>query len=493
MRGLNYYPENPDWNDAAVLLSMMSNEQITKVIQLINSRGTAVLSEIKARKSAASVSLSPFAVLDSRFVPSEDMEMVALGMSTVLVNVIRKPKVGHDSYESILQNAFAIPDGMAAAAAKKIETEDVLGGTYTDADGKTLPWYESLGYKVVEGVRKIVNQVPETFGIPWEIDQNQSYDLDLLYEWRLLGEVVTDLNSRVRLMGAQAAINNNYGLFMTGDVEEGDVDYGDIEAGDTVRKLTLRSLPSSVFAGAPALGRFSEQSQKETAKKVADDIGLTGRPAKRPALKRAFARALEMKPSKAFLLGSMLGLTPAAIALIKSMRNAQATGDIEDGDAYSTISSSYGDNAAHNWLVGDVEGFLQEVGAIANDDCSTGDVNLDAAIESAEMAAGTGDVESLGPEIGGLFTRARINMAKRRAARATRKETRRVGRRTRKLRNTEQLQYWKDQTARNRNSYKDPQSQYTPLSNDFDNQEDYSSDVEPEDEGGFDMMEGTDN
>lgn len=451
MKGYSYYPTNPDWNDAAVVLNMLSQEQLAKVINLVNARGSQLIVDLKGRERSSATSLSPLAILDSKFVPSEDMEMVALGMSTVLLNVIRKPKLSQDSYESVLRNAFAIPDSMAAAAAKRIETEDVLGASYKDPSGGEAPWYSAFANSIKSAVRKTLNAIPEIFGIPWEIDQTQDYDLDLLYEWKLLGETVADLNSRTRLMAGQAALNMGSGLFAMGDIENeiGDVEAQEMALGDAISTLNLRRLPAVVFGSATGLKKAGEATTKARAQELSAAAGLAeGSSAKSPAIKNALAKALNAKPSKALAAGALLGLTPAAVMLVKeAFKRGLNKGDIEDGDTMNTIASNYGQTAAHNWLAGDVEGFLREVGALAAQDVSTGDPDVDSAIEAAVMEESMGDVEDMGPEIGGIFTRARINAKKKQYARRQRRTAKKMGRQTRKNLKTAELQKWKDKAA----------------------------------------------
>jgi len=419
--GYNYYPQNPDWNDAAVLLNLMSPDQITKVITLINARGPQVITDIKMRQRSASA-MSPLVILDTKYVPSEDLEDVALGLSTVLVSLIRRPATDQDSYEKILKTAFGLPQDLAAKAAKNIETADILGGSYKDEQGNELPWYTSYALKIKDAVRKAVNALPFANYLGWEIDPTQKYDLDLLYEYKLLGATVREFNSRSRLMAGQAALNADTGLFAMGDVEGGSE--GDVESqvGDAIRLASLRRVPGEMFGGMKGLGALAANSQQAAAE------WLKAKASGNTPAGLSIKRAMVGKPS-GFLMRKLRGDVDS---------QAMETGDLY-GDAYSTISANYGSNPAVAWQMGDVEGFLKSVGAIASDEPSTGDPDLDSAIEQTVMEEISGDVEDMTPEMGGLFTRMRINAAKRRAARRGRAGARKGARQARRTMKNQQL------------------------------------------------------
>lgn len=417
----SYYPNNPEWNDAAVLLDLMSAEQIQKIIALVDARGPAVITDLKARQRSSQCSLSPLVVLDTRWVPSEDLEDVALGMATILIGKIRQPVFGVNEYEAALKNGFTLSSDMAVALAKKVETEDILGGTYKDANGAELPWYKTWAGNVQRYIRKSINAVPGASILGWEIDANQEYDLDLLYEWKLFGGVVRELNSRTKLMQGQAALNATTSAFsLTGDVESGDVES---LTGDALRSAAVRRLPGLVFGKATGLANMANFNRDRASEFIRNHAS---NPQSR--IGRILARAMNQGPSLAMLKM----LVPGSDDLLAAARHGLNSNSTETGDAYSTISSTYGNNPAAAWQMGDVESFLREVGAIADSDVSTGDPALDSAIESAVMEEISGDIEGMSPEMGGLFTRARINMAKRRAARRKRRSSRKYARQQRR-------------------------------------------------------------
>jgi len=106
--------------------------------------------------------------------------------------------------------------------------------------------------------------------------------------------------------------------------------------------------------------------------------------------------------------------------------------------------------------------FLSYLEKDAQGDVETGDPDLDEAIEQEIANAALGDVENMGPELGGLFMRARINRAKRRFARRKRRAWKR-----------KQLQDVRDADARQ--DYGIPEgSTFNPSSEEGDDSADYS-------------------
>jgi len=355
-------------------------------------------------------------MLDSAYVPSEDLEDLALGVATLLTANIRNPIDDPDAYEKILKSAFAISDEMASALRSKIETSDILGSSYKDASGPegVTAWFTSFKDRIIEFTKKAINAIPGAGLMGWEIDPTQKYDIDKLYEWKLLGGVVRELNSRARFMQGQALLNSNFGAFKLG----GDIENGDHESmmGDAIRIVGTKRLPSGVFAGAPGLAMVSTNNEQRAAEYIRKAASSPNSPEG-----RALVGIMNSGPNKS-VLAKFIGTK------ITKLTGDAETGDLY-GDAYSTISANYGTNPAVAWQMGDVEGFLREVGAIGDAECTTGDPELDSAIEHAVYEETQGDVENMSPEMGGIFMRARINAAKRKAA----KRGRRAGRKTARI------------------------------------------------------------
>jgi len=418
----SYYPTNPDWNDAAVVLDLCSTSQLQKIIALIDARGPQIVNDLKGRKRNASASLSPLIILDTAYVPSEDLEDLSLGLATILVSQIRKPVDTPDTYAQVLKDAFGLPELMADRLAKSIETEDILGGNYKDPKGNELDWFTKYRTKIVEFAKRAINTLPGASALGWEIDPTQKYDIDKLYEWKLLGTRVRELNSRSRLMAGQAMLNSSTGMFaLGGDVFDGDPE---TEVGDALHAMGIGKVPAAMMQGVPglhALGTANTQMASEFIRKH-----LTNPETPQG---RVLQTAMNAIPGVRLIKR----ITPSLRgALRKSRRGSGDIGDVEEGDAYSTIESNYGSNPAIAWQMGDVEGFLHEVGALGDADVTTGDPELDSAIETAVTEEIAGDVENMSPEMGGIFMRSRINAAKRKAMRRGRKTARREAKWARK-------------------------------------------------------------
>lgn len=455
----SFYPGNGSHNKAAVLLASMSPDMVEDIISLVNARGRSVIADIFESQStaASSTNVRYLAIFSNGFIAEEDFEETYLGFATVALASIRKPNYGNDEYQAILSQAYGLPWEIADPLAKKIETYDVLGGV-----DKTQGYWTQFTDMLGEGVRRTVNWAANVLQLPWENDQDQKYDIDFLYELKLLGQVVSDLNSRARLMTAQAAINSNMGLLQTGDPMIGDQESADMMVGDTFKMARLRQLPKMVFGTANPIAKMGAAATAAKAKNVMAQAGYTvnkngsmstSRP-KHGAMKNAVDKILHAKPSAALLAGGLLGATPVAIKLIADLAKRSRGGQSGDvyGDAYSTINTAFGGNVADAWLHGDVESMLKHIGHDAEDDISTGDPEMDAAIEAAVMEELSGDIDSFSPEVGGIFTRWRINAAKKQASRRMRRQYKKSGRQFRK--NNEMRELTGARNAR-RNAYMD--------------------------------------
>lgn len=428
-----YYSDNARHDKAAIILSAMSPDMVEDIISLINARGRSVITTVFSADDSAAEGVSSrfLAIFSSSYVKNKDFEDVWTGFSTVVLATIRKPSYANDDYQKILEDAYSLPTELAQPLALKINTYDVLGNAETGV-------LTSLGNSIAEGVRKFLNYWPSILQLGWEIDQTQKYDIDFLYELKMLGQVVNDLDSRTRLMTAQSAIQQSMGLLQTGDpVDDEELE---MKVGDVFSKLNAKSLPPGITGNAGKLIMFGKTASILQGKKLIEDSGLSVNPTtksveqrqpRNPRLAQIFNKILNMNPSQAVLLGASLGLTPTAIHFLRSRTKSKGLGDIGNAnDLYSFISSTYGDNVAKNWMMGDVESVVGEVVSDANSDDSTGDVELDEAIE--EMV-NTGDVDDYGDvEVGGLIRRIRTKVAKRKAAGRKRRATRSTGRQTRK-------------------------------------------------------------
>lgn len=385
-----FFPTNPSHNKAACILASMSPDMVRGIVALCNERGGSLVQDLFASEAANSMGQSRFlAIFSSDYIDDADFEDVWVGFSAICLAQIRKPRMGRDEYEKVLQDAYSLPGNMANTLADKIETRDVLGG----ADDKRA-WYEQFAEGIVENVKRAINWGAEVLHLPWEIDETQEYDIDFLYELKLLGGFIGDLNSRVRLMSSQAAIFANTGLLEMDT--EGDVDEDDetLEAtvGDVFRVLSMRRLPRTIFGGQANIARAGHAASRAQMRSVISAGGyhnsvtptgekvVTQAPTHSPKIKKVIDKILHGKPGPAIIAGAALGLTPVGVmSLVKAIRSRRTP---YMGDAYSDIASGHGETIANAWRMGDVDGVLEEVLRVADlDDVTSGDPAMDAAID----------------------------------------------------------------------------------------------------------------
>lgn len=426
-----YFPNDPVSNRAAHYLSMFGPSQVSDIITAANRHGSSLQRAIFAdassgpANSSATVVMHPLQAFSSEYIKDDYLGDVLAGFSAMVIARFRKPAADDDAYNKVLKDCFGLPEELAHVLAQKIETYDVIGS------GKDQPWYESWVANVSEMVRRAVNWIPEVLHIPIANSQEQTYDVDFLYELMNLGKVIKDLNARTSLMSSQALISSNMSMFAAGDVY-GDVDEaGDVDLGDITRLSRLRRLPTSIFGNAASIQNMGKQASRHKAKSVADGIGMEtqgrnrGRLTRKPgnaSMRKSLTRILSGNPTAAYTLAATLGIGAGMLPSI--LRKFKGKGDVEDGDAYSTVSTMLGDDAAQAWMTGDVDEMAKTFASLAADPHSSGDPEMDNAI-----AADLGDVENEGdmsPEAGGLFTRMRVNMNRKAAARHQRKNVRRL-------------------------------------------------------------------
>jgi len=417
---LSYYPSNPSFNEAAVLLDMMSADQMRKVVELISSRGASVIVEIKGRDRHSGGGISPLAILDSKFVPSDTLEHVAIGLNTLLLGALRKPLVGTTGYKDILMAAFNLEAGIAEKIANKIETRDVLGTSYDDKTGIKQNFIKKWALSIVQFANDLANEIPGVKTLGLEIDYTQEYDLDFLYELKLLGAEVVELNQRAALMSAQAQIFTQKALFQ-GDVEGlGDADYGDLELGDTIRMASARNMPNLLFTSLSNVKTMGDKNKARARHKIKS---IASGNTTSPQLKSSLRNVLKGNVGKALLMGTGIGLAPMAIRGLINLasKSKSGSGDIDYGDIHQSLSDAYGDVVADRWAEGDIEGMMGEIERDGSVHETTGDADLDGDIEDAVGDLMVGDIDELGPQLGGLFMRARINAQKRKKRRRTRR------------------------------------------------------------------------
>lgn len=428
-----FYQDKRD-ERAALILSRYSPDVVEDIIRLCSRKGGALMGTIYTQEGAGNTpTLRPYAILSDQYVDEDSFSSILLALDMIVIAEIRKPNFSNDRYQAILQNAFGLPRELAEPIAKRIETFDVLGGA--NPEGRAL--LTKVADRLKETARRVANYAAGLLQLPWEIDQNQKYDIDFLYEMKLLGDAAKEFNTRAKLMASQAAINSNLGLLQTGDI--GDLDAEDAiasQVGDIMGRASLRNLPIGMFGSmfpTMQLGASATQSQ---AAEVLDQAGVqashgkvTHDMPKNPIIGKIMNGIASANPATALLAGLVTGSGGQLLkTALTSLRNRAGTGDI-DGDIYGEIGDVMGDDAASAWANGDIDGVMSAFGDLAGSDETTGDVDLDRHIEET-VAHQFGDIDNarFGPEIGGIFTRLRTNIAKRMAAGRRRRSLKKAGR-----------------------------------------------------------------
>lgn len=435
------YYSNSRHDKAAFILASYAPDTIEDIVSLVLARGSAIVNDL----AGADGPPRPNAIFSRRYINDMDFKAMYTGALTVQLANLRTVQNDHDFYQTALVDAFGIPSTMAAALAKKIETYDILGGL---PENDKRAWYSKLSDRIQETIRQSANWVPSVLQLGIENDQDQKYDIDRLYEFKLLGEAVDDLNSRARLMTAQSAIAQTMGLFRTavtakeesGDIEAGDVDLGYQEIiGDAFRPLMGGPIPTNLFGGFGSLANIGKAASTAQAQAVVEDAGLSKSPAKKdvvknPALRRALDKALNMNPGKLALLAGGVAFAPAAVKAIKTLVQG-AKGAKAMGDILGDVADKFGEEVAGAMAIGDVMGVLEGIDALGGDIETTGDPLLDEAIIGDvldEIEVEGGDIEAGDVEIGGLFKRARINAAIRKGNRRQRRANKKAAKIQRK-------------------------------------------------------------
>jgi hypothetical protein len=407
----------------------MANDQIESIVSLVGARGRSVVSDI----ANVSTSIPKYnAVLSAEYITNiDDAHEVAAGLGTLIISDLRKGGTrSAEDYKGILQTAYSLPEGLAEKLADKIETEDVIGGPDTGM-------MESLANGIRSSVEKILNWGSKVLETGWYIDPTQEYDIDFLYEMKLLGGAVEKMNSRIGLMEGQAKLQQGFGLFQTGDVDGlNDGEFLDRSLGNVMGRMQLKNLPPTVMGDVMPLAKLGASITNKEASAAVNTAGAgkAGK-VKNSGVKRALDGLLSMNPTKAALLGLATGGAIPIAGMVKDAlqaRSGRRAGDVDEddmyGEPYGVVADDYGDNAASAWLTGDVQGLMQAIADEADDSSTSGDPDEDEAIEMI-AADEAGDIDT---EIGGLFTRARANIAKKKAARRTRKKYRKTSRQQRR-------------------------------------------------------------
>lgn len=437
-------------NKAAILLATMSPDMVEDIVELVQNRGRATITDVASSDDGAP---RPLAVFSRNYITDEDFPHVYMGFTTVMLASMRTLNSDFDFYEKTLMNAFSLPRQIATPIAKQIETYDVLGGVAAE---DRRAWYTKMSQRIQETIRQSSNWAASVLQLPFENDQDQSFDIDYLYELKLLGKAVDDLASRSRLMTAQSAISQGMGLYRVGDGETGDVEGdADFEAeafvGDVFAPLMGNPMPPSIFGGLKGIANVGRVASQARAHKVIEAAGLSKAPHSKgqiqsPVLRKAMDKIVNIKPGKLAMLAGGIGFAPLAIKAIRTLVKANK-GSKQTGDVVDRLADHFGEEFAQKWQIGDVTGILDELTSLSGPLETTGDPEMDELIIGdvlSEMEE-EGDIyESGDVEIGGLFKRMRINRAIKRGRRRTRRSTKKFNRQRRRDREQQDLDEARD-------------------------------------------------
>lgn len=416
---MKQYFSNGDHNKAAYLLALMSPDIVEDIVDLVNSRGHALVGDLFQNDDEGPA--RPLAIFSRDYISNEDAPALAVGISGIILASLRNIKADADFYQSVLQGAFALPVEIARPMAQKIETYDILGGPNGDKDA----WYTRIGRQLQEGIRRTVNLLPRFFGSTAQNDQDQSYDLDFLYEATLLGKGIDEMMSRMRLMRGQATIAKQMNLFVSVDKLQGDV-YGDVygdpdeiaelKLSDAVKPLVGGPLPMKIMGGLAKLIKAGFGASQEKVAGLASQAGVgnTAGQTVDPHMSAAWQKMTSGDNSS--IVGQLDGQNVSLDQMKKALeviKVARSTG--QTGDVYGEIAETYGDAISHHWKNGDVPGLMTSIIDQAEGPLpTTGDPELDAAIIAdtlGDIEEQYGDVDIDGTEIGGLLKRVRIKHA----------------------------------------------------------------------------------
>lgn len=428
---MKQYYANPKYNKAAFILAMMAPDMVEDMIGLVNSRGQALIGDLFNTDDEGPA--RPLAIFSRDYIADQDAPSLALGFSAVVLANFKQIKGDADFYEDVLKSAFSLPSEIAQPMSKRIETYDILGGQTAGQDG----WLQRMSRQLQEGIRRGVNIIPRLFGSGEQNDQAQTYDIDFLYEMKLLGQGVDEMMARLRLMRGQANIAKQLGIFNVQGFAKGDVygdvygdtqDVSDVIVSDTLKPLMGGPLPLTILGGLAKLAKAGFSASTEKLKGLADKAGVspgsTG--ASDPNLAASFAKISsgDDKSIVSQIDGQdvSLGQVKKALELIHSARSQGK------GDVYGEVQESYGDVAAQHFADGNLPALLSHIIGVAEGPMpTTGDPELDEAIVADVLddnSIAMGDVEqAMDAELGGLFTKAKIKHAIKKGKRKQRKNT----------------------------------------------------------------------
>lgn len=438
-------------NRAAYILASMSPDMISAIVALVGERGSSLVAELMDGDGPPRA----LAFGSKDFISDEDFPEVWTGLMTTYMAAYRQPADG-DFYEKILMDGAAAPKPLAQEMAKQIETWDPIVSYQIDSQGKKtkVSAVKKMYLQAAEGVRKAVNYLPSLLGLNWENDQSQQMDFDRLYEMKLLGRAIGELASRSRLMSGQEKIMSSMTVLgQTGDVAYDPVDQAEIELISAAQPLVGAPVPLSLFG---LLANFVKKATKTNAANLESELKQAGvHPESTPsttdpAKQAAYRRLVNSDSDSLEPIVQKCRTTEQMGDVLQATRTRTAKG-LSDS-ALNLIEAQHGADVADAIAQGDVATGLATIMSDAGDNLlTTGDPGLDEDIITSTLNEINGAYDDFGPEIGGLFTRARINKNMKRAARFARKNKRKQAKIQR--RNVKQSGLLASRDAVNRNRY----------------------------------------
>jgi len=348
-------------------LALFDENTVRDIIALVNYRGAGLVDDI-FRASTEADPPHILGVLGPDYMKYNDVPGVLLGLATLIMADIRKPKRGPDEYADILAGAFGLPTLLARRYADKIESYDaIVADANQDQQTAFTERLQQYVNVLEEGARRVVNGLANTLGLSTILnwDQSQDYDVDFLDELHELGEVVAKLNRRSRLMSGQALITAQMQVFQTGDID--DDGFGDPMAemvGDILSAAGSRNLPPSLTGNFKDTMLKARLASLNMGKELFNHAGVEVSPSKQiksaptssggKKLKKIIASVFKKNPLVATLIGASKAFTGSTKGLAKAAsKNSSATGDI--ASLYGDISREFGHDVADAWIGGDID------------------------------------------------------------------------------------------------------------------------------------------
>lgn len=371
---------NERHNKAALVLASMSPDMVDDIVNLVNSNGGGLSSTLFSANDGPP---RPLAMFSNSYIGYQDFPTVWVGFLTMQLADLNTAGRDAEYYAGIIRKAFGIPDEQAAKLAERIESYDVIGATYSKK-AEDIKWYNSIGDKLMEGIRRLSNIPANLFNTNGFLynDQDQKYDIDYLFELHNLGNVVNELMVQSRLIKGQALINSNLGIMNLGDPEE----YGDVEyqIADIVETAMGAPMPSLLLGGVKKL----VESNKIGALKKLQNLLFKAGVLKNndevirqedPNLKNTVLDIAEGRPSP---LAEFSQLPSRSEWKRRSKKNITSPQD-DVNATFSMVAEDWGAPVAHAMLSGDPSNVIAAMMEMQNmQPITTGDPAADAATET---------------------------------------------------------------------------------------------------------------